>query len=211
VRRWPDLEVWVHEVGAPHMADPERLVGSARRLYGDDFDRLWGEVVPIPRENLRVLRGGEAIDGFRVAYTPGHARHHVCYLHEASGTAYTGDVAGVRIADGPILPPTPPPDIDLEAWHASIGVVRSWAPERLALTHFGVFEDDVREHLAVLDEALRLWAEIARHTDAASYADAVRRRVAGFPAAEAVYQASPPETLWAGLDRYWTKRAEGVS
>ncbi len=149
MRRWPEVEVWVHEVGAPHMVDPTRLVNSARRLYGDDFDRLWGEVVPIPEGNLRVLSGGEVVEGFRVAYTPGHAKHHVAYLHEATGTAYTGDVAGVRIADGPILPPTPPPDIDIEAWHASVDVVRGWDPERLALTHFGVFEDDVREHLAV--------------------------------------------------------------
>src|SRR6476661_6070808 len=113
VRRWPDLAVWVHERGAPHLHDPSRLVRSARRIWPDDFDRLWGEVVPIPERNLRPLAGGETIDGFRVAYTPGHAIHHVAYLHEASGSAYTGDVAGVRIGTAPILPPTPPPDIDL--------------------------------------------------------------------------------------------------
>jgi glyoxylase-like metal-dependent hydrolase (beta-lactamase superfamily II) len=93
VRRWPHLEVWVHERGAPHLANPERLVSSARRLYGDAFDRLWGEVVPIPEQNLRVLTGGETIGDWRVAYTPGHASHHVTYLDQRTGAAFTGDVA----------------------------------------------------------------------------------------------------------------------
>jgi glyoxylase-like metal-dependent hydrolase (beta-lactamase superfamily II) len=207
VQKWPDVEVWVHERGAPHMADPERLVASARRLYGDDFDRLWGEVVPIPEANLRVLSGGETIDGFRVAYTPGHASHHVSYLHEASGTAYTGDVAGTRLPGGPIMPPTPPPDIDLEAWDASIDLLESWAPERLAITHFGTYEDVV-PHLAVLRESLKLWGELARHTTMETYTEAVRRRFAGMPDEAAQAQATPPETLWPGLHRYWTKRGD---
>jgi glyoxylase-like metal-dependent hydrolase (beta-lactamase superfamily II) len=206
VRRWPDLEVWVHERGAKHLHDPSRLVRSATMLYGDDFKRLWGEVVPIPQENLRVLTGGERLEGFRVEYTPGHASHHVAYLHEASGTAYTGDVAGVRIGDGPILPPTPPPDIDLEAWHASVDVVAGWRPERLALTHFGTFEGDLAEHMAVLHEALHLWGELALHTDAESYAEAVARRVAGTEAERSFLQAAPPETMWPGLKRYWDSR-----
>jgi glyoxylase-like metal-dependent hydrolase (beta-lactamase superfamily II) len=209
VERWPELPVWVHERGARHLHDPTRLVNSARRLYGDDFDRLWGEVVPIPEENLHVLHGGETIEGFRVAYTPGHASHHVAYLHEATGSAFTGDVAGVRIGDGPILPPTPPPDIDLEAWHASVAILRAWAPESLHLTHFGTFADGVAEHLAVLDESLFLWGELARHTDAEAYAEAVRRRVAGTEGAASLLQAAPPATLWPGLDRYWSTREPG--
>src|ERR1700730_14339443 len=97
VERWPELDVYVHELGAPHLADPSRLLKSAKRLYGDDMDRLWGEVLPVPKRNLRELRGGELLDGdFEVAYTPGHASHHVSFLR--SGTAYVGDVAGVRIA-----------------------------------------------------------------------------------------------------------------
>ncbi|MDX6675759.1 MAG: hypothetical protein QOH11_3177, partial [Solirubrobacteraceae bacterium] len=99
VRQWPDLEVHVHERGAPHLVDPGKLVASATRLYGDEMERRWGEIVPVPRENLRVLSGdgSEVVHGFRVAYTPGHASHHVCYLHENSGWAFVGDAAGVRI------------------------------------------------------------------------------------------------------------------
>src|SRR5665213_2116445 len=110
LRRFPDAEVWVHERGAPHLIDPSKLLVSATRLYGDQMELLWGEVLPVPAERTRVLRGGETIDGFRVADTPGHASHHVSYLHEASGRAFTGDVAGVRISGGPVLAPTPPPD-----------------------------------------------------------------------------------------------------
>src|SRR3954453_659407 len=140
VRRWPQLPVYVHAVGAPHMADPERLVRSATRLYGEDGMReLWGEVVPVPEGNLHVLEGGETVLGdYRVEYTPGHASHHVSYLHEPTGTALVGDVAGVRIAPSDlVLAPTPPPDGDVEAWERSIELVRGWEPARLALTHFG--------------------------------------------------------------------------
>jgi len=124
VRRWPDLPVYVHEVGAPHMADPERLVKSATRLYGEEgMQRLWGDVVPVPEENLRVLSGGErGVEGaFTVEYTPGHASHHVSYLHESEGWAYVGDVGGVRIPPSDlVLAPTPPPDVDVEAWDRSL-------------------------------------------------------------------------------------------
>src|SRR4051794_1066541 len=127
VRRWPDVEVYVHERGAPHLQDPSKLLASAQRLYGDRMDELWGEVVPVPADRLRPLSGGETIDGFRVAYTPGHASHHVCYLHEESGRAFVGDTAGVHIGDGDlVLPPTPPPDIDLEAWNDSLSLVAEW-------------------------------------------------------------------------------------
>ena len=128
VERWPDLRVYVHERGAKHMMDPERLYNSARRLYGDDMERLWGEMLPVPEENLEILSGGETIrDGaYKVAYTPGHASHHVSYLHD--GTAFVGDVGGVRITpESMTIPPTPPPDVDVEAWHESIALVRGVA------------------------------------------------------------------------------------
>ena len=129
VRRFPGLRVYVHESGAQHLVDPAKLLESATRLYGDDMDRLWGDVLPVPAESVVALVGGESIEGFRVAHAPGHARHHVVYLHEATGDAYVGDVAGVRIP--PIdftIPPTPPPDIDLEAWERSLDAVAEWDP-----------------------------------------------------------------------------------
>jgi glyoxylase-like metal-dependent hydrolase (beta-lactamase superfamily II) len=211
VREWPDLEVWVHERGARHLVDPTRLVASAKRLYGDDFERLWGEVVPVPERSLRVLRGGERQDGWEVAYTPGHASHHVSYRHRDSGWVFPGDTCGVRLPAGDlILPPTPPPDIDLDAWSASIGHIEAWEPERIAITHFGDY-GDVAEHLDRLREALRRWGELARRADRETYAEALR---AAFEdaldedSARAFAQAMPPEDQWLGLDRYFQRIGE---
>jgi glyoxylase-like metal-dependent hydrolase (beta-lactamase superfamily II) len=200
-RLWPDVEVWVHERGAGHMADPSRLVASAKRIYGDQFGPLWGEVMPVPSERMRVLTGGERLKGFRVEYTPGHASHHVAYLHEATGTAFTGDVAGVRIGDGPVLPPTPPPDIDVELWLESMDVVEAWRPERLAVTHFGAH--DPAGHFDELRQRLRQWADKAREVDKEGFEAWVREEIGS----DASYlEAMPPETLYAGLERYWAKR-----
>jgi glyoxylase-like metal-dependent hydrolase (beta-lactamase superfamily II) len=210
VRRWPDVEVWVHERGAPHLIDPSRLTASATRLYGDDMNRLWGEIIAIPEANLRVLSGGETIGPWRVEYTPGHASHHVSYYHEPTSTAFVGDVGGVRVEGGPIIPPTPPPDIDIELWHASLDTVAAWEPERLAVTHFGSYED-VSEHLETMHEALDRWAALARETTRESYAAAMVAEMERAPdatAMQAFLQAMPPDTLWPGLDRYWSKRAE---
>jgi len=214
-RRWPDAEVWVHERGARHMLDPSRLLASAARIYGDDMDRLWGDVAPVPEERLRVLSGGERIGPWRVEYTPGHASHHVSFLHEPTGTALVGDVAGVRIADGPILPPTPPPNVDLEAWHASLRTVASWAPERIAITHFGTWEDDVTGHLEEMHAALDRWAEISRRTDDAAYAAAIeeemRTKSSDANVAEAFMRAMPPKMLWTGWARYWAEQEKAGS
>ena len=208
VRRWPDVEVWVHERGAPHLVDPSRLTASAARLYGDDMKRLWGEVVPVPEANLRVLSGGESIGPWRVEYTPGHASHHVSYLHEPTGTAFVGDVGGVRVEGGPIIPPTPPPDIDIELWHQSLETVAAWEPARLAVTHFGTY-DDVGDHIATMHAALDRWAALALETDQESYAAAMVAEMERAPdatATRAFLQAMPPDTLWPGLDRYWSKK-----
>ena len=208
VRRWPDVEVWVHERGAPHLIDPSRLTASATRLYGDDMKRLWGEVIAVPEANLRVLSGGESIGPWRVEYTPGHASHHVSYLHEPTGTAFVGDVGGVRVEGGPIIPPTPPPDIDIELWHHSLQTVAGWEPARLAVTHFGVY-DDVASHIAAMHEALDRWAALALETDQESYGAAMVAEMERAPdatATRAFLQAMPPDTLWPGLDRYWSKK-----
>ncbi|MBJ7330485.1 MAG: MBL fold metallo-hydrolase [Solirubrobacteraceae bacterium] len=209
VERWPDVEVWVHERGAKHMIDPSRLLASATRLYGDDMDRLWGEMLPIPEANVRVLTGGEHIDGWEVAYTPGHASHHVAYRHEATNWVFTGDVAGVRIAPSAyILAPTPPPDIDIEAWQASVSTLEAWKPRGLAPTHFGLVTDPA-EHLARLHVVLETWSELARRLDEESFLLAARAATASaLPLADrdALDQSMPPTHLWPGLDRYWSKR-----
>jgi glyoxylase-like metal-dependent hydrolase (beta-lactamase superfamily II) len=210
VRRWPDVEVWVHERGAPHLIDPSRLTASATRLYGDEMKRLWGEIVAVPEANLRVLSGGETIGPWRVQYTPGHASHHVSYYHEPTGTAFVGDVGGVRVEGGPIIPPTPPPDIDIELWHASLDTVATWEPERLAVTHFGTYED-VNAHIATMHEVLDRWAALAQETTRETYAAAMVAEMERAPdatAMQAFLQAMPPDTLWPGLDRYWSKKAE---
>jgi glyoxylase-like metal-dependent hydrolase (beta-lactamase superfamily II) len=205
IERFPDAEVWVHEKGAPHVADPTKLVRSATRIYGDDMERLWGEIVPVPRDHLRVLGSGdeERIGDWRIAYTPGHASHHVSFLHEPTRTAFTGDVAGVRIGDGPVLPPTPPPDIDLEAWPRSLDIVSAWAPDRLAVTHFGAY-DDVDEHLGAMRSMLTTVTEWARELDEDAYAERIRAYVAeraDADTAAAYEQGMPAGTLHPGLAR----------
>jgi len=209
VRRWPQLEVYVHERGARHLVDPSRLLASAEQLYGEEMERLWGEIVPVPEANVRPLAGGEDVLGMRVAYTPGHASHHVCYLHEETGTAFVGDVAAVRIPPSDlVVPPTPPPDIDVETWLESIAIVESWRPERLALTHFGQIDDPI-EHLETVRVRLREEAELAQQLSEQEYEHRHRLRVAESAdpiTAEMLIQCVPPEYQWRGLDRYWRKR-----
>jgi glyoxylase-like metal-dependent hydrolase (beta-lactamase superfamily II) len=201
----------VHERGAPHLIDPSKLLKSAGRLYGDDMWELWGEVAPVPEDRIHALKGGETIDGFRVAYTPGHASHHVCYLHEDSGDAYVGDVAGVRIPPyDHTVAPTPPPDIDLEAWLDSLHTVASWNPQSLCLTHFGQVTD-VAEHIHRMRSTLIASADSARLDGEERFIAKLEEGLsqATDPATvEAFEQAAPPTQLYMGLARYWRKKAE---
>jgi glyoxylase-like metal-dependent hydrolase (beta-lactamase superfamily II) len=221
LRRYPDIEVVVHERGAPHIIAPERLVESARRLWGAEMDRLWGEVIPVPERNLRIVSGGEQLTAggreFDIAYTPGHASHHVSYFEAASGMAFVGDTAGVCIDGGYVLPPTPPPDIDLELWRASVERIDRWRPGSLFMTHFGTVSD-VRPHLAQLLEHLDVVGALVRAslsepgTDeerSARFAEDLRRelrrkmpegRVAAYETAAQFH------LLWRGLARYWRKK-----
>ncbi len=205
VRRWPGVEVWVHERGAPHVAAPEKLVKSATRLYGDAMERLWGEILPVPRERLRVMGEAETIGDWRVEYTPGHASHHVSYLHRPTGAAFCGDVAGVRIVPGgPVLAPTPPPDIDLALWRTSLDRIAAWRPDRLAITHFGA-HDDVEQQLARLRDRLEQMTAWAQELgDPAAFAERLRAEVAAETdeaTAAAYEQGMPPDQQYAGMER----------
>ena len=222
VRENPKLRVYVHEIGAPHMVDPAKLVASATRLYGDAMDRLWGEIAPVPPAALTTLMGGERLDvGGRmldVAYTPGHASHHVSYLSADSGVAFVGDTAGVRVVPGGfVLPPTPPPDIDLDAWAKSLRTLEGWGAETLLITHFGA-ASPTPHHLTAMRDHLGLVARLSKESLAvegedaskeAWFVDRVRRELRRTlsDADAAAYEISGRFDLnWRGLARYWRKK-----
>jgi glyoxylase-like metal-dependent hydrolase (beta-lactamase superfamily II) len=221
--RVPGMPVYVHEFGARHLASPEKLLASATRLYGAAMDTLWGEFRAVPAAALRPLAGGEVLDidgrRFEVAYTPGHAVHHVSYFDRSDGTAYVGDTAGIRTHPGYLLPATPPPDIDLQQWEASLQRIDAWSPARLYLTHFGE-GDTPAAHLPAYREALtRVAASVRasldgpgsddeRMADWANWLRADVRRVLSETDAAAMEAAAPFPQLWQGLARYWRKRAE---
>ena len=210
VARFPDLPVYVHEVGAPHLIDPARLLRSAGRLYGDRMDLLWGEVRAVPEANITALRGGERVEGLEVIATPGHASHHVSYFDPGDGDAFVGDVGGVRIPPSDtVWLPTPPPDIDVELWRRSIATIAALEPARLLLTHFGSVEDPPRHLEAAEAELLRV-AESSRPRDRDAFLADLERRIDGETPelAARIRSAMPPELTWLGLDRYWSKRAD---
>lgn len=223
VERNPGLRVYVHRSGARHMIDPARLLASATRLYGDRMDTLWGEFLAVPERNVEILDGGEhlALGSLRleVAYTPGHAKHHVSYFDEASGLAWVGDTAGIRIDNRAfVLPVTPPPDVDLPAWESSIATIRDWKPGALCPTHFGPARP-VGAHLDEFQERLGRWAEAVRDdlatgTDANSSASRFRQtsrqeiEAALAPADARKYLAGGGLAgSWRGIARYFQKQA----
>jgi glyoxylase-like metal-dependent hydrolase (beta-lactamase superfamily II) len=163
VRENPRVTVYVHKLGAPHMIDPSKLLASAARLWPDNLDELFGEAVPVPESHLRILEGRETITlGSRkieVAYTPGHAAHHVSYFEDVEGVAFVGDTTGIRIEGHPyVMPATPPPDIDLPLWDSSFARILERQPKRLFLTHFG-FSENPAAHIAQFRERLHGWME----------------------------------------------------
>jgi glyoxylase-like metal-dependent hydrolase (beta-lactamase superfamily II) len=201
VRRHPDLTVWVSEIGAPHLVDPSRLERSARRLYGDLFDPLWGELAAVPEQNVRLAEGD--VLGWESFPTQGHASHHVSYFHE--GTVLAGDAAGVRMPGASyVLPVSPPPDIDVEAWHATAAAIRAREPERMALIHFGV-HDDVETHLDRLELELDRWATRVRDGMEQEEFVTAARADAGDDAAS-YDRVAPFWQSWQGMKRYWDQR-----
>ena len=209
VRRNPALRVHVSAVGAPHVVDPSRLERSARRLYEDEFDRLWGELAPVPQENVSVI--GDRVLGLEAWPTPGHASHHVSFLDE-EGRCFSGDAAGARIVPSRyIAPVAPPPDIDLEAWERSLDTIEARNPRALCLPHFGVV-DDPAKHLVDMRRRLRIWAQRVRAgATAEEFERSVEEEVAGEADPETIdtyRQAAPFWQSHAGLKRYWEKQAE---
>jgi len=221
--RVPGARVYVHERGAPHMIDPAKLLASATRLYGDRMDLLWGAFQPVPEERVTVLTGGERLGlagtAIQVAYTPGHAKHHVSYLDEVTGVAYVGDTGGVRVGGDYLIAPTPPPDIDIEAWQASLTTIEAWQPVTLFLTHFGPVAS-ARAHLARVRTTITTAAGTVRDlmktpgTDqelSQRFAEQMRRdvrRSLSEDDARAAELAAPFDQLWQGLARYWRKKLE---
>jgi glyoxylase-like metal-dependent hydrolase (beta-lactamase superfamily II) len=193
--------VWVSPIGAPHLFDPARLERSARRLYGDFFDTLWGELAPVPEKNVRLAEGD--VLGWESFPTPGHASHHVSYFRD--GTLLAGDAAGVRMPGASyVLPVSPPPDLDVEAWHATADAIRSRDPERLALIHFGVHED-VAAHLDRMELELDRWAARVRDGMTQDEFVTVAQADAGTDA-ELYDRVAPFWQSWQGMKRYWDTR-----
>ena len=225
VRENDDIEVFVHERGAPHMANPERLLRSASRLYGEDMGPLWGEFLPVPEKNLRVLKGEETITAggrqLQVAYTPGHASHHVSYFDPATSVAFVGDTAGIRL-ESYVMPPTPPPDVDLEAWQQSEARILRWNPDTLFLTHFGPFHG-AKIQFQQLRDTVAEWSVIVRRliNDASmdesqrensfvEQARAALRRAVGDAEADQYSRAGRLDYSWQGLSRYWRQQTSGT-
>jgi len=223
VRENPAIEVFVHERGAPHMIDPAKLLASAGRLYGADMERLWGEFLPVPAGRVKALKGGERIivcgRELSVAYTPGHASHHVSYFDPASRIAFVGDTAGIRRgASHYVMPPTPPPDIDLELWRVSEERILAWDPDTLFLTHFGPFHGARFQFQGLMDR-LDVWSGIVRRLLANQELDEAQRQQAfidealrdlrrsvGEHEAEQYSRAGRLDYSWQGLSRYWRKK-----
>lgn len=229
----PHALVYVHERGAPHLVDPDKLLSSATRLYGADMDRLWGEVRPVPADRIRplttqaALRTDAALRALSIvgheiewAYTPGHASHHVSYFHFASRIAFVGDTAGICRASGRVvLPATPPPDIDLDAWRESTSRILAWHPDHIFLTHFGP-QPAPRVHFNDLWTRMEDWSQRVHALIGRPGSDEGRARLfmdevmleltraSGRTEALAYAQAGRFDFSWSGLARYWRKRIE---
>lgn len=211
VEHYPQLQVHIHAAGLPHMVDPTRLIASATRIYGDDMAK-WGEVLPVPEQNIHPLADGDIVEGFKAIHTPGHSGHHMAFLHLETEYALVGDLVGQTIHgfDLRVLS-TPPPEIDVEAWMASLDRLAEHdpVPSTLGLTHFGRVPD-VLDQLAATKRELQRVAELARQGSREAFMEDFRARLETVPPdiAESLVGALPAEHNFAGLERYWTKKAD---
>ncbi len=227
IKENPNLEVYVHKAGMLHMADPSKLLASAERLWPGELQHLFGETLPVPFGNLRMLKGGEtlALGGRKldVVYTPGHASHHVTYFDSSDGTAFVGDTTGFHIEGEPyVVPLAPPPDIDLEIWSSSLDIIAARAPSRLFLTHFG-YSDDPTAHIAEYRWNLQRWAALAEQilratpderaaleAFVAAASAEIKQHVTGAEAEHYIFN-SGLNITWQGLARYHRKQAEAAA
>jgi len=224
IEKYPHITVLVHQRGAQHIVDPTKLIASAGRLYAQDMDRLWGEIKPVPARRIQTLEGGETLEivgrEVKVEYTPGHASHHVTYFDAASRVAFVGDTAGIRRGSGAfVMPPTPPPDIDLEAWRGSEHKILAWDPDTLFLTHFGPYHG-ARLHFQAMFENIADWSRIVirlladptlgdDHRQGRFIEEAfqeLRRRVGDLEANDYM-KAGGLSYSYQGLARYWKKKS----
>lgn len=214
VERFPRATVHVHEDGAIHMADPEKLVSSTRRTFGELHDRLWGEVKPVPEDRIAAWRPGEVGTQriLRPVATPGHISHHVAYLDERDGTLFAGDSMGIALSGGPQHPPTPPPAVNLPDWRRTLDEIERIGPERFGATHFGFYDDvearraQLRERLDALEDRVRAAIEAGEEVeDAQRFEEEVREELAPYMGEERVnryFDMFPAETDWAGVAFY---------
>jgi glyoxylase-like metal-dependent hydrolase (beta-lactamase superfamily II) len=153
--------IYVHPRGAPHLLDPAKLVKSATRIFGDDMQRLWGTIAPVPAERVKILEDNEVVRvppfEIRAIATPGHASHH--HVYHWNDNVFGGDIAGVRIGNGPPIPPFVPPELNIEEWRDSIAKIRALKAANLYLLHFGKIAGSISEHLDLLDERVTRWSE----------------------------------------------------
>lgn len=216
--------IYLHPFGAPHMQNPTKLYQSAKRIYGDEMERLWGEMNDIPEEllitptHLEKIQIGDSI--FTAIHTPGHAKHHIAW--QMDNIIFTGDVAGVKIESGPVVPPCPPPDINLEDWNQSLDVILEQDVEKLFLTHYGEITN-IKTHISDLREILEDWSLfIKKHWEngmnaetltpifSEYTADQLRKKGISEAGIKQYEAANPSWMSVAGLMRYWSKKADQV-
>ena len=218
IQRFPKAVVHVHEDGASHMVDPERLVASTRRTFGEAHDRLWGEMKPVPADRIDAWRPGEAGPwaGLRPIPTPGHISHHLAYLDESDGTLFSGDSMGIVLSGGPSHPPTPPPAVDLRAWSRTLEEIGHVGPERFGATHFGLHDDvegrrlQLAQRLAELEARVRAALDEGDEDDAARFDDEVRAELGPYMGEDRVdryFDMFSAATDWEGVAFYLRRNA----
>ena len=223
LQHMPEAKVYAHSKGTPHLIDTSKVVASASRIYGKRMQELWGKIEPVPEERLHILEDGDILNianrRLEVHYTPGHAAHHVIFFDVHSGELFAGDVAGVRLQDiDYVRPPTPPPDLDLEAWFESIHKIKQMRPDVLYLAHFGPTKNP-QQHFERLHEKLISWGDfvLGAMRDGKNEEEITQmliaqtepelRRATSDPQALQRYNiATNYEMTVQGYMRYWTKK-----